>query len=129
MQPAVYVNFVDDLTATSMAGGQVKTFIATPKKLWGLGLNLAEFTAGLRIKLPDNNCGVTIKWQWSLDGHTWTTGATVITEKTAAGDYTGVHNTISEQMPFARLIVEVRDTGATSQKSAVLSVWGYYRYR
>lgn len=129
MQPAVYVNYCEDLTVESNAQGGVRVTVVVPKRMWGLGLNLGEFVAGLRIKSADANCGITLKWQWSLDGKTWKTGATVITEKTANDDYTGLHTAIAEQMPFSRLILEVRDTTLTSQKTASVSVWGYYKYR
>ena len=129
MRPAVYVNFVEDHLVTSLAAGGTRTFVITPKKYWGMGFNLQDFLAGLQIKSASPNVGVTLKWQWSLDGRSWNTGATVVTEKTGNGDYTGTHATESEQTPFVRLIAEVRATAGSTQETADVSVWGYYRFR
>jgi len=129
MQPAVYLNFFEDVTACSNANGSVRTIVVTPKRVWGLGLNLSDFTAGLRIKQPDATFGITLKWQWSLDGKTWITGSTVISEKSAANDYAGSHNVVAEQLPFVRLIAEIRDTASAAQKTGQVSIWGYYRFR
>lgn len=130
--PVSYVVLCEDLTVQSASNGTAQTYIITPKQYWGLGLNLSDFICGLRIKSSgDSNAGagVTLTWQWSLDGKTWKTGTTVISEKTTADDYTGSHAVTSEQTPFVRLLASVRDTGTTIQKSSLISVWGYYRFR
>lgn len=128
----IYLVLCEDLTLQSASDGHAQTHVITPKGNWGLGLNLGDFLAGLRIKSSsDNNAGagVTLLWQWSLDGKTWKTGSTVIAEKTTVDDYTGSHAVTTEQTPFVRLIASVRDTAMTVQKSANISVWGYYRFR
>jgi hypothetical protein len=130
--PVLYLILVEDLLVQSASNGAVQTYIITPKQYWGMGVNLAEFLAGLRIRtLTDANAGagVTVKWEYSLDGKTWKTGSTVITEKTAVDDYTGIHNANSEQTPFVRLKIEVRDTAAAAQKAALISVFAYYKFR
>lgn len=129
MQPAVYLNFCDDLFITSLGTGAAQKYVITPKKFIALGLNLAEFVAGLRISNLDTNGGITLKWQWSLDGVIWSDGSTVMSEKTAKGDYRAVFSTNDELLPFVRLILEVRDTTAALQKTAQVSVWGYYKFR
>lgn len=71
-QPAVYVNLVEDVVVSSTATGGVRTTVLTPKQYWGMGINLAEVTGGLRIRPGfDAGVGITLKWQWSLDGKTW----------------------------------------------------------
>ena len=88
-QPAVYVNLCEDLLVASTSTGGVRTIVLTPKQYWGMGLNLAEVTGGLRIRSGfDVGVGVTLKWQWSLDGKTWkAASATMITEQTTADDF------------------------------------------
>jgi hypothetical protein len=49
MQPAVYLNYAQDEFITSMTDGTVRRYLVTPKKLWGLALNLEAITGGLRI--------------------------------------------------------------------------------
>lgn len=129
MQSAVYLNFCDDLFVTSLGTGAVQKYLITPKKFFGLGLNLAEFVAGLRISDLSASGGVTLKWQWSLDGVIWSDGSTVMSEKTAKGDYRAVFSTTDELLPFVRVILEIRDTTVTAQKTAQVSVWGYYKFR
>jgi len=130
--PAVYLVLCEDLTIQSSFNGNTQTHVVTPKAHWGMGFNLSDFIAGLRIKSssdPNAGAGVTLTWQWSLDGKSWNTGTTVISEKTSTGDYTGTHAVTAEQTPFVRLIVNVRDTAVTAQKSANITVWAYYRFR
>lgn len=50
MQPAVYINLCTDLFITSLATGGTQTYVLTPAKLFGLGLNLAEFVACMRYQ-------------------------------------------------------------------------------
>lgn len=133
MWPAVYVNYVEDQLVTSLADGSTRTWVITPKKFWGLGFNLQDFLAGLQIRNASPNVGVTLRWQWSLDGRNWntvTSGPGVIAEQTANGDYTGTHATPGEQTPYVRLTAEVRHaTQGSTQETADISVWGYYRFR
>jgi len=130
MQPAVYTTQVEDFLITSNSNGSARDIVITPKKLWGLGLNLESFLAGLRIVKGDTNFGVKVIWQYSLDNVNWKDGASdIISEKTTADDYTGTMSTASEMTPYVRLAVSIRDTTAATQVTAVISVWGYYKYR
>lgn len=129
-QPAVYIQDLNDVFLQSLSGGGIQKYVLTQARFFGLGLNLAECSAVLRIKSPDSGFGITIKVEYSPDGQTWTAGASaVITEKTTAGDYVGVHSTAAEILPFYRLIAEVRDTGGSAQKQAQVKVWQYMKYR
>ena len=93
-------------------------------------MNLESFLAGLRIVKGDTNFGVKVIWQYSLDNVNWKDGASdIISEKTTADDYTGTMSTASEMTPYVRLAVSIRDTTAATQVTAVISVWGYYKYR
>jgi hypothetical protein len=126
---ALWLKIAGGRLLTSNIDGSVRTEILTPEELWGHGFNLADFLAGLRIEVSSANVGVTIKWEWSLDKGVWKPGSTVITEKTAVGDYTGVHNTVAEQTPDVRLISETRAVTGSNQESARISCWSYYKYR
>lgn len=129
-QPALYFNLIDDEWMVSLGNGAIKKYVLTPSKAFGLGMNLAECSIGLRIKNPDATFGITMKVECSLDGRTWIpAAAAVITEKSAAADYIGVHSTSSEIMPYYRVTCEVRDTAVTAQKTAQISVWQYMKYR
>jgi hypothetical protein len=129
MQPAAYVNLCEDATFVSMATGGVQTHVISPKKQWGMGLNLAELVVGMKMS-SGAGCGVTIKFQWSLDGSKWmTVGTALIPEKTADGDYVGLTASASELLPFVRVIAEVRNPSGADQKSVSLSVWAYYKFR
>jgi hypothetical protein len=125
---AVYVVNTEDLQVESLGGGAIRKYVVTPKKFWGLAMGSTVFVAGLRISELDPNAGVTVKYQWSLDGAVWQTGSTVVTEKTSPGDYTGEHTTTSEKTPFGRLLVEVRDTTSSNQLTGQISVFEYVRY-
>jgi hypothetical protein len=125
---AVYVGVAEDLQVESLALGGVRKYVVTPKKYWGLPMASTQFMAGLRLGEISSNGGVTVKYQWSLDGVVWKTGATLIPEKTQSDDYTGDHVVGSEKTPFGRLLVEVRDTTSTAQVTAEISVYQYVRY-
>lgn len=130
MQPALYLNLCEDMWVYSLGAGGIQRYVLTPKKYWGLGLNLAEVFAGLRIKSPDNNFGITIKWDYSLDGTVFKTSSTaIITEKSTADDYTGIFNTATELPPFGRIVAEVRATTGAAQVGAQVSLWQYLKYR
>lgn len=53
----------------------------------------------------------------------------MITEKSAAGDYFGVHSTNTEIMPFYRVTAQVRDTAVAAVKAGQITVWQYMKYR
>ncbi len=134
MQPAVYITLCEDRVVASNSDGSTRTVVLTPKKFWGLGMNLHELFVGFRIKdSGDSNdgAGVTIKWQWSLDAKTWKTGNDVITMKTNPDDYSGIYGTQAHLAPFVRLIAEVKDATvpAATQKTSMISVWGYFKFR
>lgn len=63
MQPAVYINLCTDLFITSLATGGTQTYVLTPAKLFGLGLNLAEFVACMRIS-DIQGATATVKLIW-----------------------------------------------------------------
>ena len=129
MQPALYINLCEDVLFSSNANGTPQTAVLTPKKYWGLGLNLTEMVLGLRIRnlTPGGTGKVTIKWQWSLDGSTWLNSSMAAVVQTADGDTTHPFNTASQLMPWSRLILSVEDTG-TSQITAQISAWSYCKY-
>ena len=128
-QPAVYFNVIDDEWVQSLSNGTFKKYTLTPTKAWGLGLNLAECSVVVRIKNADATFGITITVEFSPDGKTWTAGASaVITEKSAAGDYVGVHSTTAEILPYYRVCAQVRDTSVAAVKTAQVSVWQYMKY-
>lgn len=127
MKP-VYINFTDGTNLLSKAGGEVRKYVVTPKKFWGLGLGLEKFMAGLSLDQIDANTGVTVRWQWSLDGCGWQDGDIIVTEKTTNGAFAGVLNNANQMTPFCRVVVEVRDTTSAGQVGANISTWGYYQY-
>ncbi len=129
MRDATYIQFQDDVLLDANGDGSAKTHILTPKAYWSLGLGLNAFIACLNVTELAPNCGVTVKWQWSVDGVNWNTGATVITEKTAMGSYTGSQTSRTELTPYCRIVLEVRDTVGTVQVTARLSAWGHYWYQ
>jgi hypothetical protein len=132
MQPAVYINLCEDVLFSSNANGTAQTAVLTPKKYWGLGLNLAELVLGLRVKGLTSGGEVTVKWQWSLDGSIWMDGSPVGAPRTTDGDSpNGVFNANAEMMPWSRLVLSVRDTAGTpvNQKTAQVSAWAYYKFR
>ncbi len=103
---AMYVQIQDDMIVESLSGGAIKTYVLTPKQYWGLPMASLSFLAGMSITQLSANAGITVKYQWSLDGVNWNTGVgTVIAEKVVLGD-----------------------TTATNQVTATLSVWEYVRY-
>ncbi len=128
MRLPIWIQNDQDITLLSNVDGTVRTTILTPREKWGLPLGLSELLVGLRVSDLTTNGGVTIKWQWSLDGRTWKTGTTIITEKTSANDYTGDFSAPAERTPFGRVVAEVRDTVASNQISATVTSWGLYRY-
>lgn len=129
-QNAQYICFVEDMTVQSYSNGAGQTFVITPSQYFPMGLNLSALYVGLRIKNPDATVGVTTKAEWSLDGKNWkSASSTVITEKSAADDYTGGFTAAAEVFPYVRVIVTVRDTALTAMKTAQITVWGYYLYR
>jgi len=127
-QPAVYVNFVEDMGIVCFSSGGVRTYYVTPKKYYGLGMNLDEVLVCLRIKNRSVTAGITVKNEYSFDGQNWTDGTTVIAQQTAAGDSKGSLDA-SLLPPFVRFKVEVVDTGASSEQAADITMWGYYKYR
>lgn len=124
----VYVNYVSDTLLASDADGSVRTVVITPRRFWGLPLGMGELLVGLRVEGRETGFGVTLKWQWSLDGSRWVTGSTIGQERTTDGDFLAVFNAVAEKTPFGRVVAEVRDTGSASQKTATCSAWGYYHY-
>ena len=128
MQSSVYINLCEDTLFSSNATGTTQTVVLTPKKYWGLGLNLEEMVLGLRIRNLTSGGKVSVKWQWSLDGSTWING-TMSTAQTTDGDTTTVFNTTAELMPWSRLILSVEDVGTSAQKTAQVSAWSYCKYR
>jgi hypothetical protein len=130
MQPALYLNILEGTYLYSLGAGGVQRYVLAPKKYWALGLNVQEVFGGLRIKSPDANFGLTLKWDYSLDGIGFKTSSTaIITEKSAADDYTGIFNAATELPPFGRIIAEVRATTGSTQVGAQVSVWQYMKYR
>lgn len=125
---AVYVTNVEDLQIESLGGGGIRKYVITPRKYWALPMGSTTFLAGMRISELDLNCGITVRYQWSLDGVVWNTGATIITEKTLVGDTTGDHVVGAGKTPFGRLLVEVRDTTSAGQVTGQVSVYTYVRY-
>lgn len=125
----VYVNYIQDVLLASNADGGLRRVVITPKQFWGLTLGMSAFTAGMRITTIDANSGITLKWQWSLDGSIWKTSSDVIAEKVSPDDYSGVFNTAADMMPFGRVVADVRATSGSTQKMTQVSVWGYYQYR
>ena len=131
MQPAIYLNLVEDFLIESNANGSLRTIVLTPKRMWGLGLNLADFTTMLRIANLTTNGGVTVKWQYSFDGINWKVSSTdAVAQKTANGDYASAFTGAADMLPFVRLSVEIKDTTAGAlQMTAEIGVWAYYKYR
>lgn len=131
MQPAVYVNLCTDLYVNSLATGGTNTYVLTPTKYFGLGLNLAEFVACLRISdMAGTNAGVKLIWQYSFDGSSWKDGDDVITTKTTKGESVGAFSTNLQLTPFVRVALQISQTVTpTTQTTAQVSVWGYYKFR
>jgi hypothetical protein len=129
MQSAVYINLCEDVLFSSNANGTTQTTVLTPKKYWGLGLNLAELMLGLRIQNLTASGEVIVKWQWSLDGSTWMDGASTPVSRTTSGDSTALFNTTSDFMPWSRLVLSLKDTTSSSQKTAQVSAWAYFKFR
>ena len=130
MQPAVYVNLCTEQLFTSLATGVVQTYPLTPARFYGLGLNLAEFVGCMRIN-DINGTGATVKliWQYSFDGATWKDGSDVIGDQTAKENYTGAISTNTQLTPYVRVALKVWQATPTVQVWAVVSVWGYYKFR
>jgi hypothetical protein len=130
MQPATYVNLCTDLSVTSLATGLTQTYSITPTNLYGLGLNLAEFVACLRIS-DITGTGATVKliWQYSFDGSNWKDGDDVITDKTTKGETVGAFSTNLQLTPFVRVALKIWQATPTVQVTALVSVWGYYKFR
>ena len=128
MRNANYVQYVDDELFSANGDGTARKTILTPKSAWALGLGIKQFLAGLDVTELSTNAGVTVRWEWSLDGVKWNTGSTLVTEKTAMGQYTGPQTTTAELAAYSRIVVEVRDTVGTTQATARLSAWGLYWY-
>lgn len=129
-QNAVYMTLVEDEWVQSLSTGAFRKYVLTPSKSWGMGLNLSECSLALRIKNSDATFGVALGIEFSPDGKTWTAGAaSVITEKSAAGDYFGVHSTNAEIFPFYRVTAQVRDTAVAAIKVGQITVWQYMKYR
>jgi len=125
----VWLQNGQDITLLSNADGSARTTILTPSQYWGLPLGISDLLAGLRVSQLTTNAGVTVKWQYSLDGRFWRTGATVISQVTAVDDYTALFNTAAQKTPFGRLVAELQDTSVgNSQMTAVVTSWGLYRY-
>lgn len=124
----VYVVNTQDTTLASLQGGATKSVVVTPKGYWGLPMGARSIVAGLRLTNLANNAGVTLKWQWSLDGVNWNSGSTVIGEQTADGAYTGELSIATELLPYGRFVVEIRDTTSTTQVDGVASVYEYVKY-
>ena len=127
MKP-LYVNYIDDQNLLSKAGGEIRKFIIVPKGIWGLPLGMDKYLVGVDLDQLDTNAGVTVKWQWSLDGSKWLDGDTLITEKTSNGTFTGTLSNANQMTPFGRVVVEVRDTTTANQVGGMISAWGYYQY-
>ena len=130
MQAAQYITNQEDLLIQSNADGSARDIVLTPKGSWGLGLNLESFLACLRVSDLDTNAGVKVIWQHSLDSFNCKDGASdIISEKTNKDDYTGEMSTATEMPPWVRLAISIRDTTTTNQVTAVISSWGYYKFR
>lgn len=128
-QQDVYLLNCQDRTVESSDGGEARTYVITPKDYWGLGLGMRQFIVGLRINQPKSpQFRVTLKWQWSLDGQVWVTGPTLLGNITAPGDHKGSLASQSDMLPFGRVVAEVDAASGTAQESALVTVWGLYKF-
>ncbi len=127
---SAWIPCCEDLLITSNATGTMRQLVLTPQRYWNAGQNLAEVVACLRIANLSAGGAVLLKAQYSFDGKKWKTSTTlVLAEKTADDDYVGVFNVNTEVLPWWRIVVEIRDQGAAAQKTALVSLWQYMKYR
>ena len=130
-QPAVYVELVEDMSVVSLATGTARTYVIVPKKYYGLGMNLDEVVACLRVRNATANVGITTKAQWSFDAQVWEdyVASSVISQVTSDGDYRGKLDASDNLPPFIRLVIEVIATSGSAQVGADVTAWGYYKFR
>ena len=97
-------------------------------RYWALGLGATELKACLNIGEVEANTKVSVVLEWSLDGVNWNPGETLITDVTAMGDYVASSSVASQQTPFQRLAIEVKENTASAEVFATVSLWTYVRY-
>lgn len=125
----VYINPLADVYLTSSATGTIRTYVATPKSAWGLGLGLKSLLVGIRIMNKTTNFQVAINLQYSFDGVNWNTGNVAILAATGTlGDSKALSTAVSEFFPFVRVTLDVSASTGAAQEGALVSLWTAYNY-